>query len=88
MSQGVRMKVTQQIVGSHDPRILVGSDPKSGFSWGGGEDIVVTPELATNYEKSGIAQRVQEKRESAAIEPAKAVQSAPKGRTPVVPEEN
>lgn len=54
----VRMKVTQQIVGNHDPRILSGSSPDGGFNWGGGEEIVVTPELAANYERSGIAVRI------------------------------
>ena len=76
MAKGVRMKVTQQIVGNHDDRILVGSHPESGFSWGGGEEIVVTAELAANYEQSGIARRLVSAdgedvpRETATEEPA------------------
>jgi hypothetical protein len=81
MARGVRMKVTTQIAGNHDPRVLVGSDPGSGFSWGGGEEIVVTPELAVNYESSGIARRLEEKPESAAVAtPEVAAFSAPKKR--------
>jgi hypothetical protein len=81
VAKAVRMKVTTQIVGQHDERVLVGSNKDGGFSWGGGEEILVSEELAANFEKSGIAERIEEKREAAAlVTPEKAVMPAPKKR--------
>jgi hypothetical protein len=72
MANGIRMKVMTQIAGNHDPRILVGSNSTGGFSWGGGEEIVVTEELAANFETTKgrgypIAERIQEQRQTAAL---------------------
>lgn len=69
MEQRIKMRVLQQAAGNHDPRILSGEGvkPASGndhgsISWSGGEIIFVTEELANNYERSGMAERVIEKK--------------------------
>jgi len=55
---GVRMKVLQPAVGGHDPRVLKGSTPEDGINWEMGDEIEVTPELASKFEASGMAYAV------------------------------
>ena len=54
------MKVLQDAVGGHDPRVLEGSDPERGIRWELGTEIVVTDELASKFEASGMAMRIED----------------------------
>lgn len=56
----VRMKVLKSAAGRHDPRVLDGSSPDKGINWEPGQEIVVTDDLGEKFERSGMAERIEE----------------------------
>lgn len=56
----VRMKVLKSAAGGHDKRVLQGSSPDKGIDWSPGDEITVTDDLAEKFERSGMAQRIEE----------------------------
>lgn len=54
----VRMIVEKYVIGTHDPRVIVGSSPDKGINWEPGTEIEVVDELADKFERSGMALRV------------------------------